>query len=186
MNSVFGSTTHMIAFVLIVNTFIILLLGILLIVNIYKVKKLTKRYDKFLNAGFNGKNMEQLIDACLFKTEDVIDKFKEIQDIATKIESNMLKCTQKIGFTRYAAFENVGSDQSFSIAMLDATDNGIILTGIHTRECCAVYAKPIESGKSKFTLTGEEIQAIDRARRTFGERIRGFFLLDWKSFCIFF
>ena len=34
-----------------------------------------------------------------------------------KIESNMMKCVQKVGFVRYSAFENVGSDQSFSIAL---------------------------------------------------------------------
>ena len=45
------------------------------------------------------------------------------------------------------------------------------LAGLHTRETSAVYAKLVDGGKSKYTLTAEEIQAIDKARRTYGERM---------------
>lgn len=155
--------------------FIACILGIILfIINIYNavtIRKLKIRYEKFFRAGFNEKNLEQLIDACIFKSEDANDKYKEVQSQVNKIEANMLKCVQKIGFVRYSAFENVGSDQSFSIALLDVLDGGVVISGIHSRETSAVYSKLIEGGKSKYTLTAEEIQAIDRARRNYGERM---------------
>lgn len=171
MNSALDVYPEAVGIILFTNT---ILIGILVILTVYyalKVRKLSKSYNKFMRAGFNEKNLEQLIDACLFKAEDVMDQNREMQNTINRVESNMFKCIQKVGFVRYTAFEDVGSDQSFSLALMDHTDNGLILSGIYNRENSAVFAKTIEGGKSKYTLSAEEIQAIDRARRTFGERM---------------
>lgn len=70
---------------------------------------------------------------------------------------------QKVGFVRYNAFGDMGSELSFSIAFLDNFLNGFILTSIYGREHSTCYAKPIKDGKSIYPLSAEEIQAIDRA-----------------------
>ncbi len=157
-------------FILMINSFLIILFGGITLRNSYKIRKFTKKYSQFMKAGFNEKNLEQLIDACIFNSQDALDKNIEIQNLVNKLEANMLKSIQKIGLVRYSAFEDVGGDQSFSVAILDTLDNGIVFTGLYARENSTVYVKNIESGKSMYTLTAEEIQAIDKAKRIFGER----------------
>lgn len=66
---------------------------------------------------------------------------------------------------RYSAFENVGGDQSFSLALVDARGNGAILSGLHSRDDARVYAKPLTQWRSSYSLSAEEQQALGQARQ---------------------
>ena len=50
--------------------------------------------------------------------------------------------------------------------MLDEKNNGVVLNGIYSREMSNIYAKPVENGKSTYTLSNEEKQAIEKAINT--------------------
>ena len=76
-------------------------------------------------------------------------------------------CVQKVAVVRYNAFHNVGSDQSFSLALLDHDDNGVVISGIFGRESSTTYAKPVKFGTSDYVLTEEEEGAIGLARKRY-------------------
>jgi len=88
------------------------------------------------------------------------------------VETNLTFALQKIGFLRYNAFADMGSELSFSIALLDKYNNGFVLTSIYGREKSVSFAKPIKNGESNVPLSPEEMIAIDRAIR--GEKEIGF------------
>ncbi len=144
--------------------------GILLIANIKKTNKVRTKYNRFMN-GLSDRNMEELLENCLSNSNLVSAKNREIELKINEIERTMLQCVQKVGIVRFNAFDNVGSDLSYSIALLDNNDSGIVLSGIYARDSSSTYAKPVSSGKSKYSLSAEEIQAIDIARKTNIERI---------------
>jgi hypothetical protein len=73
---------------------------------------------------------------------------------------------QKIGLVRYNPFSDVGGNQSFSLALLDANNNGMVLTGLFGREGNRVYGKPIKNGESEYSLSEEEKKAIEKAIKT--------------------
>lgn len=173
MDVTLGDANQTTGLILFINSVIILVLLVLVVVNSYNLRKFKKKYKKFMQAGFNEKNLEQLIDACIFKSQDAIDRSIQTQRLVNTLEANMLKTVQKVGVKRYSAFDDVGGDQSFSVALLDSLDNGIVLTGLFNRESSTVYIKSIELGYSKHTLTSEEIQAIDSAKRKFGDFPKG-------------
>lgn len=75
---------------------------------------------------------------------------------------------QGIGAIRYNAFDGVGGDQSFSVALVDAEGHGAVLSGLHTGDDVRVYAKPLENWKSSYSLSENEQQALAKAR----ERVR--------------
>lgn len=145
----------------IVLTFILL---ISLILTRSNLKKLISRYKKFFKNS-DDSNIERLIEENIDLCHDVINKNKDIENKINYVERNMLQCIQKVGVVRYNAFDNVGSNLSFAIALLDGNDNGIVLNGIYSRESTSTYAKAIISGQSKYTLSAEEIQAIDIAKK---------------------
>jgi hypothetical protein len=64
---------------------------------------------------------------------------------------------------RFRAFEDMGSDLSYAVALLDAHNNGVVLSSIFGREDSRSYAKPIEDGKSSYPMTQEEEQALKEA-----------------------
>lgn len=77
---------------------------------------------------------------------------------------------QRIGVIRYKAFDNMGADLSFSLAILDAHDCGVVITSLYGRDESRVYAKPVMHGDSTYVLTSEEREAIRQARQ--GRSIR--------------
>ena len=82
-----------------------------------------------------------------------------------EIAAVMRKGFQKLGIVRYNPFHDTGGDMSFSVALLDLEDSGIVLTSIHGRQADRVYAKPIIKGKSTHNLSAEELEAIKKALR---------------------
>ena len=64
---------------------------------------------------------------------------------------------------RYNAFKDTGSDLSFTLALLDEHNDGVVLNGIYSREMSNIYAKPVKNGTSTYTMSDEERQAVQKA-----------------------
>lgn len=101
------------------------------------------------------------VSAYIRKLEEEIDSID--QELKALKEQSQIHI-QKVGIVRFNPFRDVGGDQSFSIALLDANDMGIVITSLYGREGNRVYAKPIEHGQSKYQLSNEEREAIQRAK----------------------
>ena len=140
---------------------IILLIGflIVLISNI----KLNKRYKNFMNKLGNGKNLEEDLEKFMYKVDRVEKQNAEITNFCKNLDEDISKCIQKIGIVRYSAFKDTGSDLSFAVALLDEKNNGVVFNGIYSREMSNIYAKPVENGNSRYTLSNEEVEAIEKA-----------------------
>jgi hypothetical protein len=69
--------------------------------------------------------------------------------------------------SRYAAFRDTGGNQSFSWILLDAEQNGLILTSISGRDESRVYAKQIMAGVPEHPLAAEEQRLLEDARKDF-------------------
>ena len=102
--------------------------------------------------------------------KDVLKSFKGLEEKIRKLEAELktLKeknrfSVQKIGIIRFNPFSGVGGDQSFSAALLDENNNGIVITSLFTQDGNRVYGKPIEKGISSYVLSDEEKRAIEKA-----------------------
>ncbi|MBC8586725.1 DUF4446 family protein [Paratissierella segnis] len=140
----------------------ILILFILLLITQSKIKKSKEKYNSFMR-GLTGVNIEDLL---IHIDKDIRDMERDINLIENSISSFDAKLAfaiQKIGFIRYNAFDGIGSELSFSIALLDNFQNGFVLTSIYGRETSISFAKPIKNGESNIPLSAEELIAIDRA-----------------------
>lgn len=128
-----------------------------------KVSKLNKKYKEFMQKLGNGKNIEEDLENYMYRVERVEKQNGEINSVIKGLDKDLKKCIQKIGIVRYNAFKDVGSDLSFTLALLDQNDDGVVLNGIYSREMSNIYAKPVEKGKSSYTLSEEEQEAIKKA-----------------------
>jgi hypothetical protein len=113
--------------------------------------------------GVTGKNLEELITIQLENIDEAKHVSKEALLRCEMLSENLKSCVQKVAIMRYQAFEDVGSDLSFSIAILDEKNDGIMLTGIYGRQESTTYAKPIDKGISRYDLSEEEIAVINEA-----------------------
>ncbi|MDO8663862.1 MAG: DUF4446 family protein [Candidatus Wildermuthbacteria bacterium] len=100
----------------------------------------------------------------LARFSDLEKSFERIQEELKKVKSESKFNIQKVGMVRFNPFKEVGSDQSFSIALLDGNDSGVVVSSLYTREESRIYGKPIKNGQSEYQLSGEEKEAINKAK----------------------
>ena len=141
----------------------VIILFVLYIISVANLKKLRVSYSKFMNKLGNGNNLEEMMKEYIKRVNTAEAKNEEIISYCKVIDENIKRCSQKIGLVRYNAFKDTGSDLSFTLAILDDYNNGVVLNGIYARDSSNIYAKPVENGASKYVLSNEEKEAINRA-----------------------
>ena len=140
---------------------VVLFIGFLVL--LISNKKLNNRYKRFMNKLGNGKNLEEDLENFMYKVDRVEKQNAEITNFCKNLDEDLSKCIQKVGIVRYSAFKDTGSDLSFAVALLDEKNSGVVFNSIYSREMSNIYAKPVENGNSKYTLSDEESQAIVKA-----------------------
>ena len=140
---------------------VLLLLGFIIIIS--KLYSLNKKYRTFIEKLGNGKNIEEDLETYMYRVEKVEKQNAEITNYIKTLDEDLTKCIQKVGIVRYNAFKDTGSDLSFTLALLDEHNDGVVLNGIYSREMSNIYAKPIKNGKSTYTMSEEETQAVQKA-----------------------
>lgn len=149
-------------FIIIGILIITFLLFIITIVLLSSVNKLEKRYRKMMR-GVNNKNLEQMINENLDNIEKALSQSEMAINECKKLSKDLKGCVNKVAIMRYKAFEDIGSDLSFSIAILDSYNDGVIITGIYSRHDSTTYAKPIDKGISRYDLSEEELHVLNEA-----------------------
>ncbi|HWE08600.1 MAG TPA: DUF4446 family protein [Solirubrobacteraceae bacterium] len=93
-----------------------------------------------------------------------------VEDVAVQLEQRMGTAEQRLdgaiaysSLIRYDAYGEMSGRQSMSIALLDATQTGVVLSAIHHRDQARLYAKQIHGGRPEHELSPEEDEAIRTA-----------------------
>ena len=151
-----------IAYILIALLVLIIILFVILIVLIVKMSKLNKKLSSFMK----GKNAQSLEKEIIGLQED--NKFlKNMVDNNKKdirqLYKQLAKAFQKIGLVKYDAYQQMGGLLSFSLALLDEDNNGLVLNSVHSTEGCYTYTKEISHGECSIELSNEEKVALDQA-----------------------
>ena len=125
-----------------------------------KLKKLRKNYTQFMS-GSGVEGLETVIIELKQRLQE--QEHRSLKKTVVALSETMKKKKGNIGIHRYNAFAERGSDLSFSVALINDDKDGMVMSGIHGRDNTFVYAKPVKEGQSAYTLTPEEIEAINLA-----------------------
>lgn len=93
--------------------------------------------------------------------EQEIRRIRQVQQL---FDQELKSSIRRIGLVRYNAFEDMGGDLSFSLALMDEWGNGFIFSCLNGRSESRIYAKPLREGKSPYPLSKEEKEALAQAR----------------------
>ena len=140
-----------------------ILLFILYIVNIVQMSKMKKNYRIFME-GKDAKSLEETLVKRLDHVDELITANKTNQRNIQQLFNNMKFTFQKVGLVKYDAFNEMGGKLSFSLALLNETDDGFVLNAVHSREGCYTYIKEIVAGNSIIVLAEEEQEALNMAK----------------------
>lgn len=143
---------------------ITVILLILYIVNVVQMAKLKKKYKIFMS-GKNARNLEKTLIERLDQVDNLLEANAENERNIKRLFANMKFTFQKVGLVKYDAFNEMGGKLSFSLALLNETDDGFVMNAVHSREGCYTYVKEIIAGNSIIVLSPEEKEALDIARQ---------------------
>ncbi|GAC1568433.1 MAG: hypothetical protein NVS2B3_12030 [Vulcanimicrobiaceae bacterium] len=86
----------------------------------------------------------------------------------TELERTYRRDVHRVGFIRYNSFDDVGSDLSFTLALLNDSGDGVVLTTIYSREETRTYGKAVRKFVPQQGASKEEQSAIAMARTGVG------------------
>ncbi len=151
-----------IGIVIIVLTVLTIASIVLLGVFISKEEKLRKKYQIFMR-GKEASSLEQ----------DIIDLYNDNKGLKEKITQNRRdikalykreqKDLQRVGLVKYDAYQQMGGNLSFALALLNEDNDGFVINSVHSTEGCYMYIKDIKAGNCEIELGKEERSALEEA-----------------------
>lgn len=143
---------------LVLDIVLLVLIGFLY----FRYRRLYRAYDMFMR----GKDAETLESTIIALGEDIRDLRAEDRankDAIRVLNKNQRASFQKFGIVRYNAFQDMGGNMSFAMAILDYTNSGFIMNTVHSREGCYLYLKTVDCGQTEILLSAEEKEALEQA-----------------------
>lgn len=163
MEQVFAYVKENLYFIVLYGAILNILALFIIVIQGVKINKLKKRYEN-LARNNEGKNIEEIIHQYYEKIDSMDIRINK-QDIQiSKVENKLIHCIQKVGIVKFNAFDDIGGELSFTLAVLDEQNNGIIITNIYSRSNNVTYGKTVKKGRATVALSAEELQALDRAK----------------------
>jgi hypothetical protein len=90
--------------------------------------------------------------------------FSDLSGKLEKIEKHGWGFISRMEMIRYNPYDDTGGDQSFSLALLDKSGSGVVVTSLHSRSNTRVFAKPVVLGKAnKYSFSKEEEEVVKKA-----------------------
>lgn len=83
-----------------------------------------------------------------------------------RLERRLEATVSRVSVVRYDAYENTGGHQSASVALLDSSRSGVVLSAIQGRDYARIYVKELDGGRAAVSLSPEEQEAVERAMRS--------------------
>ncbi len=135
----------------------------MLVMQAIQMSRLRRRIDQ-LTGGVESGDLEAVLGAHLATVHDVVHDLDDLTARMAVIESLARHHFSKSGLIRFNPFPDTGGNQSFALALLDESDDGIVVSSLHSRTGTRIYGKAIIGGKADTSLSTEEQEAVDEAR----------------------
>jgi len=161
--------TNLIEFI-VANQEIVLIIAVMLFLiltvwNIYLTLNLRqlKRRSKELFEGSNARDLEEIIYRQIKDSRKISEDIKELADKNKTTYDLALRSIHRVGVVRFNPFNEMGGNQSFAIALLNDSGDGVTISSLFGREGTRIYAKGIKNKESEYKLSDEEKEAINKA-----------------------
>jgi len=113
-----------------------------------------------------GGGRKDLVEFAVSLQGRIDDLHRAVDEVAgglARVDRRVDGSVTNTAIVRYDAYEHTGGHQSASVALLDATRTGLVVTAIQGRDYARIYMKELERGKPSVALSPEEQEAVNRA-----------------------
>jgi hypothetical protein len=97
------------------------------------------------------------------RIDDVLRTVDEIAAALSRVDRRVDGTVSRTSIVRYDALSDAGGHQSASLAMLDSSRTGVVISAIQGRDYARIYVKELDQGRAPVALSPEEREAVERA-----------------------
>lgn len=128
----------------------------------YLLLRALSNYNR-LTRGVSENTLSQLLTQFIGESKLTQEELHKVRGELQKLNRAGMSHVQKLGLVRFNPFSDTGGDQSFTLAMLDGNNNGMIITSLYARTGVRWYIKTIREGKGvEHELSKEEKEALKK------------------------
>jgi HAMP domain-containing protein len=109
---------------------------------------------------------QDLLEFAVSLQARIDDLHRAVDEVAaglSRVDRRVDGSVTNTAVVRYDAYEGTGGQQSASLALLDSTRTGTVVTAIQGRDYARIYVKDLDRGRSSVALSPEEQEAVERA-----------------------
>jgi hypothetical protein len=113
-----------------------------------------------------GGGKQDLVDFAVSLQARIDDLLRAVDEVAaalSRVDRRVDASIQKTSIVRYDAIADAGGHQSASVAMLDSSRTGVVVSAIQGRDYARIYVKELDKGRATVALSPEEQEAVERA-----------------------
>jgi len=113
-----------------------------------------------------GGRKQDLVDFAVSLQARIDDVFRTVDEVAaglSRVDRRVDGTIARTSIVRYDALSDVGGHQSASLAMLDSSRTGVVISAIQGRDYARIYVKELDQGRAPVALSPEEREAVERA-----------------------
>ena len=147
---------------LLASMLLILILLILVVYMMVRLSMMRSRYRAMMH-GTTIEDIEGMLIQHIREVETVAATNARILEENELIRQFIRKSLVRTASVRFRAFEDMGGDLSYAVAMLDANNDGVIFSSICARQDSRSYITPIKNGSSEYPLSDEEKGVLKEA-----------------------
>lgn len=127
--------------------------------------RLYRHYNR-LTQGVTRVGLTHTLESLLNTVEEAKKLTNALEREAIEIRHEAKAHIQRVGIVRFNPFSDTGGSQSFTIALLDDRQSGIVMTSLYARSGNRWYVKEIREGAGvSMELSKEELAAIAQSRK---------------------
>src|SRR5438046_204165 len=107
-----------------------------------------------------------LVDFAVSLQGRIDDLHRAVDEVAAglvRVDRRTDESVRNVSIVRYDAYEDTGGHQSASLAVLDSTRTGVVITAIQGRDYARIYMQELDRGRPAIALSPEEAEAVERA-----------------------
>lgn len=128
------------------------------------VLRMVRHYNT-LTGATNKTGLKDILEVLLQTQKGLQLETKDLYKALDEVKKDGRLHIQRVGLVRFNPFSDTGGSQSFTLALLDGHDNGMVMTSLYARTGNRWYIKEVVSGKGKeLVLSKEEQAAVQKAK----------------------
>ncbi len=126
-----------------------------------RLRALVSSHDELIGGGAGASERLKQLDAALATVQSALER---VTGRVGELEALARADISRVGFVRYDAFDDTGSELSYAMALLNREGDGVVISSIYSRTDTRTYGKAVANYQPAVNASEEELLAISRAR----------------------